>query len=211
MSRSRVKVFNASFGGANWLTIDHEYTRNPREADLAIFPGGADINPALYGKQPNPRTSYWSNVDEMQIEIYNALPEHCLKFGICRGLQLLCALSGGELIQDVTNHIGDNHSIETIEGNVMNITSCHHQMIFPYNMDPKEYQILAWANPHRSQHYFGETNENIVLPENFVEIEMCWFPKTNCLGVQGHPEWMSQNSQVVKYLNHLILQKLNNE
>lgn len=211
MAKSKIKVLSLSFGGAAWLNFDHEYTTNPKEADLAIFPGGADINPALYGQKPNNRTSWWDNVDNMQIEAFNALPEHCLKFGICRGLQLLCALSGGKLIQDVTNHAGGNHGIITVDGISANITSCHHQMIYPYDMDKNDYEILAWADPNRSQHYFGETNENIELPDDFVEIEMCWFPRTNSLGVQGHPEWMSNTSLVVKYLNKLILEKLNNE
>lgn len=209
MAESKIKVYSASYGNAGWLNFDFEYTANPKDADLAIFPGGADINPALYGEEPNQRTSWWDSVDNMQINLYEELPERCLKFGICRGLQLLCALSGGKLIQDVTNHACGNHDIQTVEGVKMPITSCHHQMIFPYNLREEDYQILAWADPARSGHYFGETNNNIALPRNFVEIEMCWFPKTNCLGVQGHPEWMSANSAVVKYLNKLILQKLN--
>lgn len=208
MTYSKIKVFATSYGSCNWLNFDYEYTRNPQEAELAIFPGGADINPALYGKKANPRTSWWEEVDAMQISWYEALPNTCLKFGICRGLQLLCALSGGELIQDVTDHVGGNHNIVTIDGLNMGITSCHHQMIFPYNMKKGDYEILAWADPSRSSHYFGETNENITLPNDFVEVEMCWFPKTNCLGVQGHPEWMASKSAVVQYLNKLILEKL---
>lgn len=209
MTKSKIKVFSPSYGSSGWLLFDHELTRNPKEADLAIFPGGADINPALYGQKANPRTSWWDSNDELQIAAYEALPKECLKFGICRGLQLLCALSGGKLIQDVTNHVGGNHNIVTIDDINMPITSCHHQMIFPYNLSKEDYQILAWADPSKSSHYFGETNENIELPDNFVEIEMCWFPKTNCLGVQGHPEWMSERSSVVRYLNDLILEKLN--
>lgn len=209
MASSRIKVYSTSYGSANWLLFDHENVKNPKDAELAIFPGGADINPALYGAQPNPRTSWWDSVDDMQIAEYNALPKECIKFGICRGLQLLCALSGGQLIQDVTNHVGGSHNIVTIEGINMQITSCHHQMIYPYNLNKEDYQILAWSDPARSAHYFGETNENIVLPDNFVEVEMCWFPKTNCLGVQGHPEWMSTRSPLVRYLNDLILEKLN--
>lgn len=208
---ARIKVFSTSFGNSAWLNFPHELTRNPQEANLAIFPGGADINPALYRQKPNPRTSWWEEIDRMQIEAYNRLPKECIKFGICRGLQLLCALSGGKLIQDVTGHASGNHNIITIDDINMPITSCHHQMIYPFDMNEDDYQIIAWADPQRSVHYFGETNENINLPENFVEIEMCWFPKTNCLGVQGHPEWMSEHSQVVRYLNNLILEKLNNE
>ena len=209
MAGSKIKVFSTGYGNVNWLKFDFELISDPRFADLAIFPGGADINPALYGEKPNPRTSWCDIIVNNQIAAFESLPSHCLKFGICRGLQLLCALAGGKLIQDVTNHSYGNHDIQTIDGKVMTITSCHHQMIFPYNLSEDDYHILAWANPSRSQHYFGETNDNIILPQNFVEVEMCWFPKINSLGVQGHPEWMSVNSPVVKYLNRLILEKLN--
>ena len=207
----KIKVFSLSISSADWLTFPHEFTNKPQEADLAIFPGGADINPAIYNQRPNPRTSWWERVDDMQIHAFEALRQDCLKFGICRGLQLLCALSGGKLIQDVTHHAGGSHNIETIDGFNMQITSCHHQMIYPFDMNKDDYQILAWANPSLSRHYYGEETTNIQLPENFVEIEMCWFPKTKSLGVQGHPEWMSRTSGLVQYLNNLILEKLNNE
>lgn len=79
-------------------------------------------------------------------------------------------------------------------------------MAYPYNIPKKDYEILAHTFPKLSKHYEGS---GINWEDQFQEVEVIYFPKTNSLGVQGHPEMMELNSPFVNYINELIITKLN--
>ena len=71
------------------------------------------------------------------------------------------------------------------------MNSCHHQMCYPYDLPKDEYEVLSWTE-EISNKYVADAKVNFdetTLDENgaFKEPEMIWYPKTRCLGVQGHP------------------------
>jgi gamma-glutamyl-gamma-aminobutyrate hydrolase PuuD len=97
-------------------------------------------------------------------------------------------MAGGKLIQHVSNHSGD-HDIMTSDRLTFRANSIHHQMINPYNLDSKQYKILAWSSRPLSKVYLGGKGK-IWLPVDFKEIEAIYFPQINAMGVQYHPEMM---------------------
>lgn len=113
-------------------------------------------------------------------------------------------MNGGILIQDVTNHAGSCHNI-TNGKEVYEVTSLHHQMIYPWDLNPKDYDILYWTDTPRSRHYEGDK----IDPEKItVEPEVAIFHKEGlpfCFGVQGHPEMMLRNDPFVRKLNEMLL------
>lgn len=184
-----------------------------KEADLVLFTGGEDVHPSYYGEDVGKFTS--TNYDRDRSEnkafrearLYNKL---CL--GICRGNQLLTVLSGGQLIQHVTNHaIAGTHKIHLMNEDVdIDITSTHHQMIWPFYLNKKDYDILAKSTRDLSTTYLNGDNKQKRLPSDFVECEIVYYKKTNCLCIQGHPEIMEKTSSAVKYVNVLIREYLEN-
>ena len=107
--------------------------------DVVLFGGGSDISPTIYNKICNPvtgATNKLSNRDEIEVEVFKQGSKAGSKFvGICRGAQLLCALSGGYLVQHVDNHASlEGHDILTNDGRVMNVSSSHHQMMVPFDV-----------------------------------------------------------------------------
>ena len=56
-------------------------------------------------------------------------------------------MNGGYLVQHCSNHaIGKTHEITN--GTMgYQITSTHHQMQYPYNLDKQDYDVLYWAAP----------------------------------------------------------------
>ncbi len=120
--------------------------------------------------------------------------------------------NGGYLIQDV-NH-PSRHDVKTIDGFAYGMNSCHHQMCYPYNLPPDEYEVIAWTE-ELSNHYQVDKDAVTMdfpdhsLDENglFKEPEMIWYPKTRCLGVQGHPEWQP-GKPALDYINRVIREKL---
>ena len=76
--------------------------------------------------------------------------------GICRGSQLLTALNGGKLIQDVTNHaLASGHNIRILDEDIiMTATSTHHQMMYPFNLPKEDYKLIGVSE---------EEDPNIIL------------------------------------------------
>jgi putative glutamine amidotransferase len=69
--------------------------------DAVILPGGGDIDPALYGQQPQAHVIETDReLDTFQIEIAaSALRDGTPILGICRGMQVLNVAAGGTLVQ----------------------------------------------------------------------------------------------------------------
>lgn len=107
------------------------------------------------------------------------------------------------LVQDCDNHAGCNHGI-TNGRETFTITSLHHQMIYPFNLNKRDYDILYWSTIKRCSYYHGDK----INPERIIrEPEIAVFHKEGlpiCLGVQGHPEMMNYG-ELHDMLNDLIL------
>lgn len=178
-----------SSGNATWLEgrdtnviIPLEYLNEvPKDStptpDLLIFTGGEDLQPSLYGKHypgiyGNKRRDEWE-VSWFHWAVKNKVP----MFGICRGMQLFTAMTGGELIPDVNAHYG-THTVFAPGNNPpeFHVNSIHHQMCVP----PASAVKLAWA-------------KNLAF-RGPKEIEALWFPEIKAFGVQWHPEMMPVTS-----------------
>lgn len=185
---------------ANWM--QGQIVTNIKDADLVVFTGGEDVNPALYGKQAHPSTSFNANRDRREMAEYKtALELNKPMIGICRGAQLFCALNGGILIQHQDNP-SYLHNIYTYDGEKLPMTSMHHQAAYPFYLPRENYKILGWTNDLSSFHYGQNYQEELYPPK---ECEIILFPKTQCLGIQGHPEMIrSNNSKTINYLQNLL-------
>ncbi len=76
--------------------------------DGLIFSGGADVDPARYGRAAHPATVAATPLrDEYELQLARAaFARHTPTLGICRGIQVLNVASGGELIQHVPDLAG---------------------------------------------------------------------------------------------------------
>jgi putative glutamine amidotransferase len=77
--------------------------------DGLLLPGGADVDPALYGATAHAKTSGVSRAtDAAELALlWRALSAGLPFFGICRGLQVLNVLCGGTLHQYLPDITGD--------------------------------------------------------------------------------------------------------
>ena len=195
---------------ANFLE-NYKLVNNAEEADVIIFTGGEDVDPSIYPVKVkrSPTTSSRLARDMFEESIFNSYKESGkLLIGICRGSQFLTVMNGGILFQDVQNHaMGGLHPIETADGEKLFITSTHHQMMNPYILKDNEYELIAWAAPKRSASYYV-MDGYVEFLESFKEPEIVYYPKTNSLCIQGHPEYMNPKGEMEKktlnYINKLI-------
>lgn len=72
-----------------------------------LLSGGSDIDPVLYGEEPNPNAGLELRrpLDDLELRVLDyALDQDMPVLAICRGMQLLNVAFGGKLIQDLPNH-----------------------------------------------------------------------------------------------------------
>ena len=162
--------------------------KNPKDIDLVLFTGGEDVNPAHYNENIGKHTHINSNRDKKEIDTFYRFKGKSFLLGICRGNQLLTILSGGKLIQHVEGHCRD-HSMVLNNSLKYNITSSHHQMIYPFDLNEKDYELIGYSEYFQSNTYLNGDNEEIELSNNFLEPEIVYYKNTNALCIQGHPEW----------------------
>lgn len=86
------------------LTSDEEaLARYVQLFDGFLFPGGHDLDPALYGEKPTEQCGIWiSQRDDMEKRLFPmVLQTGKPMLGICRGIQLFNVMLGGTLYQDI--------------------------------------------------------------------------------------------------------------
>lgn len=183
------KIFTVGHNGSNydnWIPGVKCYTIET--ADIVLFTGGVDINPALYGKKANPKNQIPSAFrDSEELEAFEkAYAQKKFMIGICRGAQFLCAMAGGILVQHQQHP--QYHELITKFGKINRVSSDHHQRAHPFNLPDDEYELLGWTQG-LSPFNEGESPEDIITSPDNKEAEVVWYPKIRALGIQAHPEW----------------------
>lgn len=153
------------------------------DADLVQFTGGEDVTPSYYGALPHPTTYCNPTRDAFEKVLF----ERCISLGIpmvgiCRGGQFLNVMSGGAMWQDVDNHaIHGTHMLFDLDtGEVADVSSTHHQMMKPSS----EGNIIATASE-------SSRRENVYSIDGGFDddVEVVYYPNTQCLCFQPHPEY----------------------
>jgi len=159
--------------------------------EFMIMPGGADINPLLYGKKDYKCHGFYPDSDAKQIANYNkAIKEGRPIFGICRGQQLVAALNGLTLIQDMRQiYPGCGHKItvKDLETGLFDkeilVNHAHHQCVWTNNkLQGENFEVFGYCHLAKEHHY--QEDEKI---ECFIEPEIMYFPEVKALCTQFHP------------------------
>lgn len=187
--------------------VDKSNRKDISKSDLIILHGGEDISPTIYGEETLQATGASNEVslrDQKELwAIYEAIESEVPILGICRGAQLLCAVSGGKLFQHVTGHQSGHHEITTVDGTSFQVTSAHHQMMDTRNTN---HSLLAWSTKKLSAGYltpeYKENSEENFEPE--FEPEIVYFPEIKALAIQSHPEWENPKSDFISYYQQLV-------
>lgn len=164
-----------------------------------ILWGGTDIDPSIYGQKPLKWTDK-PDIDRDDRELQDidmAILNNVPIIGVCRGAQLLCAYMGGELIQHSTivrPHKGQATLITDVGDFKAPVD--HHQIMVPKGND---FVVLAeevvehtrWTSDTES--HAGHRIPHII-----------YYPDTNSLAIQPHPEWEPHASSFIRWLNRII-------
>ena len=151
--------------------------------DGLILAGGSDLDPALYGAEPDPRTTGVRPArDAGEVALLRAAIEADLPtLGICRGMQLMSAHAGGSLVQHLdaaAAHRGEpgqyvRHSVDTVAGTRLagilgertDVPSYHHQGV----ADAGSLTVSA--------HAFDGGIEGVEDPSARFRVGVLWHPE----------------------------------
>jgi len=181
--------------GAEPIPIDPTASAEEREAAFAsmdglLLPGGADLDPSLYGAAPHPSVQVEPDRDELELAAWGVARDRALPvLGVCRGMQAINVFSGGSLVQHLEGHEDPTaapagHQLDLAPGSRLasilgggeplattQVNSYHHQAIRPQDVAPG--LVASGVAPHREG----------PLVEALESSDGRWL-----IGVQCHPE-----------------------
>lgn len=174
-----VQMFNNEPGYEAVLDFD--------KADAVCFTGGADVEPRRYGEIELDTTYSDRHRDQNDLWMFNkAQAAGKLLIGICRGGQFLNVMNGGKLWQDIDGHTVDHELVDKQTGEVVLVTSTHHQEMRPTD----EAVILATARVAYQKRSATLKFRNVSEPD----IEAVWYRASKSLCFQPHPEFYGADS-----------------
>lgn len=181
-----------------------------QKGDILLVWGGEDISPMLYNESLNvygDGSPVPSRRDSIEWELMKEATELDIPIiGVCRGAQMLCALMGGSLWQDVSNH-GGRHIVETYDGQRLDTNSMHHQMLRLDNIPKTAYDLIAWTQP-RSRVYHHGQNSVHWKTDTDIDPEFVYFKNIKGFAVQWHPEFEEYPDEATDYVLNFINSKL---
>ncbi len=197
--KNRLYAASLARQGATPTVLDATTTAADRATAFAVMDGlllsgGADLDPARYGRPNQGSTGIEPERDVLEAEAWAAAQARGLPvLGVCRGFQVINVLSGGTLLQDVDGHAGPSwghgpaatHPLRVApgtrlarmlfptnaRGGVVQVNSYHHQALRATDLAPG-LVANAWAGSPG-----GDLVEGLEAADGrFV------------IGVQCHPE-----------------------
>lgn len=213
------------FYSATWLETapfmqggEIQVVRSPEQMNehgVLVLWGGEDINPRIYNHRRHVSTGPASSRDDLELAlVHHAIDNGMPIVGVCRGAQMLCAVAGGSLIQDVRGHAGSNHFIlEMDSGQLTPVNSIHHQQMYLQQMPKDHYKVLATAAVHDDGGLVGQghiwTGDGDLVVE--YEPESVWFPKIKGLAFQWHPEYLSDEHPSQEFVERMFKKYITKE
>ncbi|TCS94698.1 putative glutamine amidotransferase [Hazenella coriacea] len=176
--------------------------------DGLLLTGGGDIDPILFDEEPIPGLGgIEPERDEMEI----ALIEQCMVhqkpiFGICRGCQILNVALGGDMYQDLPSQKQEllQHSQRAPRSHGAHLIRIEentllHQIIGKISTKVNTYHHQANRNPAPSLRVSATASDGVV-----EAVEGTSYPFM--IGVQWHPEHMTQTTEDAKKLFQAFVQ-----
>lgn len=169
---------------ANIIDLDPNYGDDelPKDVDIIIFDGGADVHPVLYGGFYHPTLSVNLARDWQEKLIFNFYKDlDTLFLGICRGAQFLNVMMGGTLYEDLPSvNLGHTH----IHKVMLTDSECLSTYLTLDNGD----EITVNSLHHQAVKDLGDGLLPTMIDSNFGVIEGFQSSDGKFRAVQSHPE-----------------------
>jgi putative glutamine amidotransferase len=172
------------------LTRDADVEGIIERLDGLVLSGGADVDPALYGQEPDENLqSLEQDRDEWEMALFQAARDRDMPIlAICRGFQLVNVALGGTLVQHVELDEGSGHPQWEVDGH----TATHQVNVAPNtiagSLFPPQWPVNSLH--HQTLEHLGRgLTISATAPDGVVEA----FETSDgdLLAVQWHPELLA--------------------
>lgn len=165
-----------------------------KAVDAVVLSGGVDAHPSSYGSDivdyPNAPISFNEKRDLFETDVFKLSQEQKIPaLCICRGMQLVNCILGGDMVQDIGADANDIHRNEGVD-------KIHDVAVLPdtllSSITQVEKNIVNTAH-HQCVNQLGNGLKVNAFSDDGIIEGVEWIDKTNkpfFLGVQWHPERM---------------------
>lgn len=174
-----------------------EITAQVELLDGLIMMGGHDVDPVLYGEEPNNKLGFiYPRRDAFDVALIKAAVDKKLPIlGICRGHQILNVAFGGSLYQDLSEipgcnlaHVQKNFCHEPIH-NIKVIPTSKLAQLIGEEMRVNSFHHLAVKDIAPDFVATAFSNDQVIEAIEYAKDDQY------IVGVQFHPEMMSANCE----------------
>jgi putative glutamine amidotransferase len=201
-----VSAVEQAGGGVRVLEVTDHPSDVLREVDGILLPGGADVDPALYGAERHAATvDAEPGRDAFELELARrALEADVPLLAICRGVQVLNVAVGGTLVQDIPSALPASlpHAVpQPLDG------PCHEVAI---RGGSKLAGLLGSEQRHvNSRHHqaIERVGDGLTVSASAPDgvIEGVEKPDARfCIGVQWHPENFWRTGEFTALFNGVV-------
>ena len=170
--------------------------------DGLILTGGGDLDPAFYGEDPHVKLGRICRLrDNFEFKLLDfAVKKNIPIFGICRGIQLINVYFGGTLYQDISLCEGSwiKHSQEKLFDYVEHKVQIQKDSWLGSFLEP-DISINSYHHQSLKKLASGFKVTAIAM-DGIIEAIEKEDEHLFCVGVQWHPERMSQDNQSMQQI-----------
>ena len=185
--------------GMRWVELSdpEQAVQDALTCDGLLLPGGGDMDPKFYGQARIPACGepnlLRDAAEPLLLRAFLAADKPVL--GICRGIQVMNAVLGGDLYQDIkpfehlphNDHWAKVHTVTVRRGTLLSRILGQDTVL----VNSQHHQAVDWVAPGFTLAALSE--DGIV---EAIEKPDAGF----CLGVQWHPEWLSDADPAMQSL-----------
>lgn len=185
--------------------------------DLLVLPGGADVNPDVYGHKPHITTG--SPDLEYEYFMKYTLPKYMKRasdkkvaiYGICAGFQHLIANTGGSLVQDIDQVQSSGSRGELVDKLDLNLDVIDRIMTNTSKYKIKDENFNKTNSIHHQGAYKNNINEDVfeivATNKDYKNVEFIVCKHGMIAAEQSHPE-ERRNPQLTLMLLEYIINNL---
>lgn len=212
MKSKYVKSLKRAGADVKWIELDdtESAVKDALSCDGLLLPGGADINPSMYGQLPVKECGKPNDVrDKAEPLILDSfIKTNKPVLAICRGTQLLNVFKGGTLKQDIKNEQKCRHmDFFSRSGSIHSVKikkeTCLFDILDTENTDVNSLHHQVIDKVGGGLYVSAESEDGYV---EAIELENHPF----CIGVQWHPEHMSKKIKLQRKLFNAFVEKAGN-
>ena len=173
--------------------------------DGLLLAGGADLDPSFYDEENEGSVDmYARKYDESDINLYHAFT--CLHkpvFGVCRGIQVINAAEGGNLVQDISSLNGVEHNQRRFRPAKGASETAHLVTCVPGTVMHEIFGKTADVNTYHHQ-AINEPADGFTVsaysPDGIIEA----IEKDRVIAVQWHPERLRDDEAQIALARYFI-------